>query len=115
MLLLRTELSTECVVRKLLFACVAVASLSLIPTAAMAVRPLPVPAPIGGSSGGSVVVPWVVMGCAGGIILAAFHANYKYNRELTMAEAWSCGMLHWFSHHPTRQKPVQRKALRVRG
>ena len=100
--------------RKLLIACATVASLSLIPTSAMAVRTI-VPAPIGGSSGGSVVVPWVVIGCAGGIIFAAFHANYKYNRELTMAEAWSCGMLHWFSHHPTRQKPVQRKALRVRG
>ena len=100
--------------RKLLLASVAVASISLISTAAMAVAPR-VPVPIGGSSGGNVVVPWVVMGCAGGIILAAFHANYKYNRELTMAEAWSCGMLHWFSHHPTRHKPVQRKALRVRG
>jgi hypothetical protein len=96
--------------RKLLLSCVAVASLSLIPTAALAVRPAPVLAPVGGGSS-KVVVPWVFIGCAGGIILAAFHANYRDNRELTQPEAWSCGMLHWFSY-PT---PKKQKHIRVRG
>ena len=106
----------EYVMRKLLLSCVAVAALS-IPTAALAAPVVPVHPPVigGGHGGATPVAPFIVMGCAGGIILAAFHANYKFNRELTMAEAWSCGLLHWFSHHPTRQKPVQRKALRVRG
>ncbi|MDQ2954280.1 MAG: hypothetical protein M3R18_05000 [Pseudomonadota bacterium] len=94
--------------RKFLLSCVAVAGLSLIPTAALAVPRPPVLAPVGGSSS-NVVVPWVFIGCAGGIILAAFHANYRDDRELTQPEAWSCGLLHWFSH------PTPKKRIRVRG
>lgn len=41
--------------------------------------------------------PWIVIGCAGGIILAAFAANARDDRELTAAEAWSCGTLFLFS------------------
>jgi len=46
---------------------------------------------------GSSVVPWLVIGCAGGIIAAAFAANFVFNRELTAQEAWTCGMLYWFN------------------
>lgn len=41
--------------------------------------------------------PWFVIGCAGGIILAAFAANARDGRELTAEEAWSCGTLFLFS------------------
>ena len=44
----------------------------------------------GGMSGAAV---WIIMGCAGGIILAALAANYRDGRELTPPEAWSCGLL----------------------
>jgi hypothetical protein len=37
--------------------------------------------------------PWFIIGCAGGVVLAALAANYRDQRELTAAEAWSCGAL----------------------
>jgi hypothetical protein len=49
------------------------------------------PAAGGGSS--TAVAPWIVIGCAGGVILAALAANYRDGRELTAPEAWSCGLL----------------------
>jgi hypothetical protein len=46
------------------------------------------------SGGGmSATGVWIIMGCAGGIILAALAANYRDGRELTAPEAWSCGLL----------------------
>jgi len=54
-----------------------------------------VPGPIYGH--GPSYVPWLIIGCAGGIILAALAANARDHRELTAPEAWSCGMLFWFS------------------
>jgi hypothetical protein len=44
-------------------------------------------------TGGSSSAPWFVIGCAGGVVLAALAANYRDQRELTAAEAWSCGTL----------------------
>jgi hypothetical protein len=41
--------------------------------------------------------PWDTFGCAGGIIFSALAANYRDDRELTTDEAWSCGLLFWFS------------------
>jgi hypothetical protein len=52
--------------------------------------------PGGGGMSGAVGV-WIIMGCAGGIILAALAANYRDGRELTAPEAWSCGLLFWAS------------------
>ena len=50
-----------------------------------------------GHSSGNAAAVWSIMGCAGGIILAAFAANYRDGRELTPPEAWSCGVLFLFS------------------
>jgi hypothetical protein len=91
--------------KKLLVTGVAAAALSLAPTAAFA-PPAPAPAPIPAVSS-KVVVPWVMIGCAGGIILSAFHANYRDNRELTQPEAWTCGLLYWFSY-PTPKQQIRR-------
>jgi hypothetical protein len=56
---------------------------------------IPVPGPTFGH--GASYAPWLIFGCAGGIILAALAANARDNRELTTAEAWSCGTLFLFS------------------
>jgi hypothetical protein len=53
--------------------------------------------PVGGGSS-TAVAPWIVIGCAGGVILAALAANYRDGRELTAQEAWSCGLLFLASH-----------------
>jgi hypothetical protein len=38
-----------------------------------------------------------IIGCAGGVVLAALAANYRDHRELTADEAASCGVLFLFS------------------
>lgn len=40
---------------------------------------------------GTAVIPWSIIGCAGGVVLAALAANYRDNRQLTAQEAWTCG------------------------
>ena len=52
---------------------------------------------VSGHSSGNATGVWLIFGCASGIILAAFAANYRDGRELTPPEAWSCGTLFWFS------------------
>jgi hypothetical protein len=41
------------------------------------------------------VVPWVLMACPASIILSGIVANFWENRQLTYAEAWTCGLLYW--------------------
>jgi len=36
---------------------------------------------------------WAVFGCAGGIVFTAFVANWQQKRQLTAAEAATCGLL----------------------
>ena len=91
--------------KKLLLAGVVLAALSLAPTTASAQVRASVPA---AGSSSKIIVPWIFIGCAGGIILSAFHANYRDNRELTQPEAWTCGLLYWLSY------PTPRKEMRVR-
>jgi hypothetical protein len=91
--------------KKFLLAGVAVAALSLAPTGAFAQQQR---VPVAAGSSSKVIVPWIIIGCAGGIILSAFHANYRDNRELTQPEAWTCGLLYWLSY------PTPRKEIRVR-
>jgi hypothetical protein len=91
--------------KRLLIAGVAVAALSLVPTVAFAQRAV-TPLPPAHSS--KIVVPWIMIGCAGGIILSAFHANYRDNRELTQPEAWTCGLLYWLST-PSQKIEVRRR------
>jgi hypothetical protein len=91
--------------KKLLLAGVVLAALSLAPTTASAQVRASVPT---AGSSSKIIVPWIFIGCAGGIILSAFQANYRDNRELTQPEAWTCGLLNWLSY------PTPRKEIRVR-
>lgn len=97
--------------RKLIGAALAVTLVSAtVPTAAFATYYCP-PKTVGfpnGHSGGASV-PWFVIGCAGGIILAALAANARDNRELTKEEAWTCGLL--FLASQPRATRVKAKAV----
>jgi hypothetical protein len=46
--------------------------------------------------------PWVVIGCAGSIVLSAVVANFRDNRQLTTPEAWTCGLLYWVQPYQAR-------------
>ena len=65
------------------------------PMQASAVIATPVPA----ASSATPVVPWLIFGCAGGIIFAAMIANGQ-GRPLTAAEAATCGLGLLFSPPP---------------
>jgi hypothetical protein len=54
--------------------------------------------PVGKQFGpGPTGLVWAIFGCSSGIIFAALVANYQQNRQLTPAEAASCGLLFWFA------------------
>jgi hypothetical protein len=57
----------------------------------------PIALPPPPSSSAAPVGIWLIFGCAGGIILAAAIANARDNRQLTAAEAATCGLLFLFS------------------
>ena len=76
--------------RKLLSAVLAAA---LLVTSVQTSHAVPRQVVTGGGGMSGAVGVWIIMGCAGGIILAAFAANYRDGRELTAPEAWSCGLL----------------------
>jgi hypothetical protein len=62
--------------------------------------PCPVPPP------GHGVIPgwfWAAFACPASIILSGIVANFKDNRQLTTAEAWTCGLLYWFGVPPQQQ------------
>jgi hypothetical protein len=52
---------------------------------------VPPPPPVAGSTV-APVAPWLIIGCAGGIIFSALIANGQ-GRQLTAAEAATCGLL----------------------
>ena len=76
--------------------------------AAFAQVPPPPPAPTAHSH--TPVWPWVVIGCAGSIVLSAVVADFRDNRQLTTPEAWTCGLLYWI---PMPYQP--RPAARAKG
>jgi hypothetical protein len=48
---------------------------------------------------------WAAFACPASIVLSALVANFRDNRQLTTAEAWTCGLLYWIPkpaqpHHP---------------
>jgi hypothetical protein len=91
--------------RKLMGATVAasIALGSVLPTTAFAAPAAPV-VPGLAFGQGATWVPWTIFGCAGGIIVSALAANYRDGRELTAPEAWTCGMLFWFSPPKPRKR-----------
>jgi hypothetical protein len=88
----RVQMSTKKLIAVALAGSLAIGSFS---TSALAGVAAPVPGTHFGN--GASYVPWLIIGCAGGIILAALAANARDHRELTAPEAWSCGLLFWFS------------------
>jgi hypothetical protein len=97
--------------KKVIAAAVAASLLgaAVAPTSAFATYVQVVRAPVYGQ--GPTWVPFTIMGCAGGIILAALAANARDHRELTAQEAWTCGIMFWFSQPGRRsvQAPVRAK------
>jgi hypothetical protein len=85
------EMKTKKLIAATLAATMAVAALPTMSQAAIA----PPPGHVMGNGGASL--PWGIFACAGGIITSALVANYRDNRELTAPEAWTCGLLFWFT------------------
>jgi len=78
--------------KMLAFALVAVMALSpSISFGGTAVAPAAIP------HSAKPIVPYVIFGCAGALIFAAIIANIQRNRQLTPAEAATCGLLFWFT------------------
>ncbi|MEP7032008.1 MAG: hypothetical protein ABI830_13815, partial [Pseudolabrys sp.] len=59
-------------------------------------------------------VPWVVIGCAGGVILSAVVASSRDGRELSAPEALSCGVLFWLSG-PNLAETTKKVKGKVKG
>jgi hypothetical protein len=66
-----------------------------LPTDTAFAQPAITPCPVPTGHAHTPVAPWVVIGCAGSIVLSALAANFWNNRQLTTAEAWTCGLLYW--------------------
>jgi hypothetical protein len=60
--------------------------------AAPAIIPCPVAPP---THGAPPAWWWAAFACPASIILSGFFANFRDNRQLTTAEAWTCGLLYW--------------------
>jgi hypothetical protein len=76
-------------------------------TAFAGAAPAPLTRPCPPAGHHTPVWPWVVIGCAGSIVLSALAANFWSHRELTAPEAWTCGLLYWvpmqYPPQPTNQ------------
>jgi hypothetical protein len=46
---------------------------------------------------------WAAFACPASIILSGIVANFRDNRQLTYAEAWTCGLLYWFAKPPAQR------------
>jgi hypothetical protein len=62
---------------------------------AQAAPAVPTPPPPPAAHTHTPVWPWVVIGCAGSVVLSAVVADFWSHRELTTPEAWTCGLLYW--------------------
>jgi hypothetical protein len=81
-----------------ILAAILAALMALYPPAAFAGCVVAVPGAVGKQFGpGPTGLVWAIFGCSSGIIFAALVANYQQNRQLTPAEAASCGLLFWFA------------------
>src|SRR4029077_6942381 len=48
---------------------------------------------------------WAGFACPASIILSGIVADFRDNRQLTTAEAWTCGLLYWIPL-PSQPKPA---------
>jgi len=53
------------------------------------------PCPVAPTSGAPPAWFWAAFACPASIILSGIVANFRDNRQLTTAEAWTCGLLYW--------------------
>ena len=74
--------------RAIVSAIVALA-IAFVPVTATATLP---PPSVNSPSGSSPVAVWLVIGCAAGLVWAAWIANLAHNRQLTQSEANFCGL-----------------------
>lgn len=49
------------------------------------------------SGAGPTWLPWTIIGCAGGVVIAALAKNYSGQGELTQAQAMTCGAYYWIN------------------
>jgi hypothetical protein len=57
--------------------------------------PLPKPVPVPPTHGFVPAWFWAGFACPASIILSGIVADFRDNRQLTTAEAWTCGLLYW--------------------
>ena len=82
--------------------------LAWLPTdTAFAAPPLFIPCPVVPPTHGAPPAWfWAAFACPASIILSGIVANFRDNRQLTTAEAWTCGLLYWIP------MPVQPQKVR---
>jgi hypothetical protein len=74
---------------------VTAAALLALSTITAGAGPLAPPAHHHGHTNATAV--WIIFGCAGSIIFAAWAKNVRLHRELTQQEAMTCGLGYWFN------------------
>jgi hypothetical protein len=78
----------------------------LLTDTAFAAPPPIVPCPVAPTSGAPPAWFWAAFACPASIILSGIVANFRDNRQLTTAEAWTCGLLYWIPM-PVQPQPVR--------
>ena len=59
--------------------------------------------------------PWALFACPALLIFSAAVVANRDHRELTLGEAWTCGVAGLFAGRPAPYVPKHRVVLRVRG
>ena len=91
--------------RNLMVAAALAATLSFTPIQLHAAPPPP-PPPVAAPTHGFIPAWfWAGFACPASIILSGIVADFRDNRQLTTAEAWTCGLLYWIPM-PYQPKPV---------
>jgi hypothetical protein len=78
----------------------------LLPIDTAFAAPAIIPCPVAPTSGAPPAWWWAAFACPASIILSGIVANFRDNRQLTTAEAWTCGLLYWIP------MPVQPQQVR---
>src|SRR5712691_6174269 len=81
----------------------------LLPTDTAFAGPAFIPCPVAPPTHGAPPAWfWAAFACPASIILSGIVANFRDNRQLTTAEAWTCGLLYWITM-PVERKKVKKK------